>query len=137
MFPIQLYLIESIFSAYVIIVSRQERLGTSNYIMYPMLGQLFKINFFLQISELEEKVKNMQMLKFGRLVDLERLENVTVNRTAEELKERLRQQELQNANELAKWEVNICELRFIKVFITFFIIISLKLVNITIYSQNC
>jgi hypothetical protein len=47
----------------------------------------------------------MQMLKFGRLVDLERLENVTVNRTAEELKERLRQQELQNANELAKWEV--------------------------------
>jgi hypothetical protein len=62
---------------------------------------------FLQISELEEKVKNMQMLKFGRLVDLERLENVTVNRTAEELKERLRQQELQNANELAKWEVNV------------------------------
>jgi hypothetical protein len=47
----------------------------------------------------------MQMLKFGRLVDLERLENVTVNRTAEELKERLRQQELQNTNELAKWEV--------------------------------
>lgn len=47
----------------------------------------------------------MQMLKFGRLVDLERLENVTVNRTAEELKERLRQQELQNANDLAKWEV--------------------------------
>ncbi len=46
------------------------------------------------------------MLKFGRLVDLERLENVTVNRTAEELKERLRQQESQNANELAKWEVN-------------------------------
>ena len=45
------------------------------------------------------------MLKFGRLVDFERLENVTVNRTAEELKEKLRQQELQNANELAKWEV--------------------------------
>ena len=65
---------------------------------------------FLQISELEEKVKNMQMLKFGRLVDLERLENVTVNRTAEELKERLRQQELQNANELAKWEVNVNEI---------------------------
>ncbi|XP_028405556.1 cilia- and flagella-associated protein 44-like [Dendronephthya gigantea] len=60
-----------------------------------------------EISELEEKVKNMQMLKFGRLVDLERLENVTVNRTAEELKERLRQQELQNANELAKWEKKI------------------------------
>ena len=70
-----------------------------------LLDNVHKNNIFLQISELEEKVKNMQMLKFGRLVDLERLENVTVNRTAEELKERLRQQELQNANELGKWEV--------------------------------
>lgn len=49
----------------------------------------------------------MQLLKFGRLVDLERLENVTVNRTAEELKERLRKQELKNANELLKWEVHM------------------------------
>jgi hypothetical protein len=70
-----------------------------------LLDNVRKNNIFFQISELEEKVKNMQMLKFGRLVDLERLENVTVNRTAEELKERLRQQELQNANILAKWEV--------------------------------
>ena len=54
----------------------------------------------------------MQMLKFGRLVDLERLENVTVNRTAEELKEKLRQQELQNANDLAKWEVSASHVYF-------------------------
>ena len=48
----------------------------------------------------------MQMLKFGRLVDFERLENVSVNRIAEELKERLRQQEAQNTNQLLKWDVS-------------------------------
>lgn len=58
----------------------------------------------------------MQMLKFGRLVDFERLENVSVNRNAEELKERLRQQEFQNANEILKWEVS-------RKLLTFFLII--------------
>ena len=47
----------------------------------------------------------MLMLKFGRLVDLEKLENVTVNRTVEELKEKLRQQESKSAAEIAKWNV--------------------------------
>lgn len=61
----------------------------------------------MQIYELEEKVKSMQMLKFGRLVDFERLENVSVNRSAEELKERLRHQESQNARELTKWDVSL------------------------------
>lgn len=48
----------------------------------------------------------MLMLKFGRLVDLEKLENVTVNRTVEELKEKLRQQESKSAAEIAKWNVS-------------------------------
>ena len=60
----------------------------------------------LQIGELEEKVRNMLMLKFGRLVDLEKLETVTVNRTIEELKEKLRQQESKSAAEIAKWNVS-------------------------------
>jgi len=47
----------------------------------------------------------MLMLKFGRLVDLEKLETVTVNRTVEELKEKLRQQESKSAAEIAKWNV--------------------------------
>lgn len=51
-------------------------------------------------------MKNMQMLKFGRLVDLEKLENVTVNRTVEELKEKLRQAEYESAMEIGKWEVS-------------------------------
>lgn len=62
--------------------------------------------FLSQIGELEEKVRNMLMLKFGRLVDLEKLETVTVNRTVEELKEKLRQQESKSAAEMAKWNVS-------------------------------
>jgi len=61
---------------------------------------------FLQIAELEEKVQNMMMLKFGRIVDLEKLEKVTVSRTVEELKEKLRQQEIKSAQEIAKWDVS-------------------------------
>ena len=48
----------------------------------------------------------MQMLKFGRLVDLAKLETVSVNRTVEELKEKLRQEEMISAREIAKWDVS-------------------------------
>ncbi|XP_048588414.1 cilia- and flagella-associated protein 44-like isoform X2 [Nematostella vectensis] len=60
-----------------------------------------------RIDELEEKVRNMMMLKFGRLVDLEKLETVTVNRTVEELKEKLRQAESESARDVAKWDSKI------------------------------
>ena len=46
------------------------------------------------------------MLKFGRLVDLEKLETVSVNRTAEELKERLRGAEATSATEIDAWDVS-------------------------------
>lgn len=39
-------------------------------------------------------------------MDLEKLETVTVNRTVEELKEKLRQQESKSAAEIAKWNVS-------------------------------
>ena len=45
------------------------------------------------------------MLKFGRLVDLEKLETVSVNRVAEELKEKLRKQEAGNLREMKHWDV--------------------------------
>jgi len=45
------------------------------------------------------------MLKFGRLVDLEKLETVSVNRVAEELKEKLREQESGNLKEIHYWDV--------------------------------
>ncbi|XP_078590601.1 cilia- and flagella-associated protein 44-like isoform X5 [Branchiostoma floridae x Branchiostoma japonicum] len=55
------------------------------------------------IAELEEKCHTMMMLKFGRVVDLERLESLRVNRNIEELKEKLRANELKSAANLAKW----------------------------------
>ena len=48
----------------------------------------------------------MMVAKFGRPVDLEKLETVTVNRQQEELKEKLRQYEILCSNELVKWDVS-------------------------------
>lgn len=45
------------------------------------------------------------ILKFGRLVDLEALEQVTVNRQVEELKEKLRVTEIECSTDLKRWEV--------------------------------
>ncbi|XP_038057956.1 cilia- and flagella-associated protein 44-like isoform X2 [Patiria miniata] len=60
-----------------------------------------------RITELEEKCNEMMRQKFGRIIDLEKLETVGVNRTVEELKEKLRLNELTNANELLKWDSKI------------------------------
>ncbi|XP_074652110.1 cilia- and flagella-associated protein 44-like isoform X2 [Tubulanus polymorphus] len=63
--------------------------------------------FEQRISEMDEQCNHMMQQKFGRIVDLEKLEQVTVNRNLEELKERLRQKEADCANEIAKWEDKI------------------------------
>jgi len=60
---------------------------------------------------LEEKCENMMMLKFGRIVDLEKLETVTVNRNIEELKEQVRRQENKNAREATRGQKKIDELK--------------------------
>jgi len=44
------------------------------------------------------------MLKFGRLVDLEKLETVSVNRVAEELKAKLEEQAKSNSKEISEWD---------------------------------
>ncbi len=59
-----------------------------------------------RITELQEKCDEMMRLKFGRIIDLEKLETVGVNRTVEELKEKLRLNEFTNADALQKWEVS-------------------------------
>lgn len=41
-------------------------------------------------KELDEKCQEVQMLKFGQIINLETLEQMSVNKTAEELKERLK-----------------------------------------------
>ncbi|XP_077985504.1 cilia- and flagella-associated protein 44-like isoform X2 [Glandiceps talaboti] len=60
-----------------------------------------------KIGELEEKCNEMMMLKFGRIVDLEKLETVGVNRNIEELKEKLRINEFAHAEELLKLQEKI------------------------------
>ena len=44
----------------------------------------------LHNKELDEKCSEVQMLKFGQVINLETLEQMSVNKTAEELKERLK-----------------------------------------------
>ena len=59
----------------------------------------------LYVSTLEEKCKEMMMLKFGRVVDLEQLENVTVNKLAEELQRKIKEQEKTANKELTELKV--------------------------------
>ena len=66
---------------------------------------------------MQEQCDKMMMQKFGRIVDLEILETVTVNRQLEELKEKLRLLELQCARETAKWDVSTLQQIFIKNYI--------------------
>lgn len=48
------------------------------------------------------------MAKFGCIVDLEKLETITVNRNIEELKEKLRLTEITNSEEISDWIVSRC-----------------------------
>ncbi|XP_078493244.1 cilia- and flagella-associated protein 44-like isoform X2 [Ciona intestinalis] len=64
-----------------------------------------------RIEQLEEKCEHMMMLKFGRIVDLDKLDSVTINKNVEELKEQVRRQEVKNTTELLKRQRRIDELR--------------------------
>ena len=61
--------------------------------------------FEARISEMEDACNKMMLQKFGRIVDLEKLETVTVNRSIEELKEKLRTLEVTHSSDVKKWEV--------------------------------
>lgn len=58
-----------------------------------------------EIEDLSEFCNGEMVAKFGRVVDLEVLEQVTVNRQLEELKERLHLAELECEQELLQWQV--------------------------------
>ena len=62
--------------------------------------------FEAKITEMDAKCNEEMILKFGRLVDLEELEQVTVNRQVEELKEKLRTTEIECSADLKRWEVS-------------------------------
>ena len=62
--------------------------------------------FDRKIEEMEEQCNELMVGKFGRIVDLEKLETITVNRTIEELKEKMRNTEMKCSEELSRFDVS-------------------------------
>lgn len=66
-----------------------------------------------KLAEMQRKVTDVyeylfifsQLLKFGREVDLEKLEKLGINKTVDELRERLLKDELKRAREIEEYEV--------------------------------
>nr|XP_034970286.1 cilia- and flagella-associated protein 44 isoform X2 [Zootoca vivipara] len=68
-------------------------------------------DMMLKIDRLEEKCNELMMLKFGRLVNLEALQTLSVNTNLEELRMKMMEKEQAQAAELRKWEDKIVDLR--------------------------
>ncbi|ORY52261.1 WD40 repeat-like protein, partial [Neocallimastix californiae] len=60
-----------------------------------------------RIVELEKKAYDVQMLKFGQIIDLEKLERMGVNKNAEDLKEKLNKKENKYSIELNNWDKKV------------------------------
>ncbi|XP_073164587.1 cilia- and flagella-associated protein 44 isoform X2 [Lepidochelys kempii] len=65
----------------------------------------------IRIQRLEENCNQLMLMKFGRVVDLEALQTLSVNTNLEELKIKMMEKEHMQAQELKKWEEKIFELR--------------------------
>lgn len=57
------------------------------------------------LLELEEECNRMMMLKFGRMVDFEAVQERSVNINLEELGVEIMQKEYEHSQELKEWEV--------------------------------
>nr|XP_042115263.1 cilia- and flagella-associated protein 44 isoform X3 [Peromyscus maniculatus bairdii] len=64
------------------------------------------------IHKMEETVRDLMISKFGRVIDLEALQTLSVNTTLEELKIKKLRKELSNAKELRMWEEKIAQVRW-------------------------
>ncbi|XP_060090627.1 cilia- and flagella-associated protein 44 [Heteronotia binoei] len=64
-----------------------------------------------RIEKLEEKCNQLMMMKFGRIVDLEALQTLSVNTNLEELRMKMMEKEQLHASELKNWDARIYELR--------------------------
>jgi hypothetical protein len=60
-----------------------------------------------RIAELEGRAYDVQMLKFGQLIDLSVLDRMGSNKGAEDLKEALKKQEVQHQLEIDEWNQKI------------------------------
>ncbi|KAM6162750.1 cilia- and flagella-associated protein 44 [Erethizon dorsatum] len=64
------------------------------------------------IEKMEQTVRQLMVSKFGRVIDLEALQTLSVNTTLEELKIKKLQKELMNAKEMNMWEQKIAQARW-------------------------
>ncbi|KAM3935997.1 cilia- and flagella-associated protein 44 [Leptodactylus fuscus] len=62
-----------------------------------------------KIQGLEEKCRQQMMMKFGRLVDLEALQTLSVNTNLEELKVKSAERQEEMDREIALWEIKVME----------------------------
>jgi hypothetical protein len=60
-----------------------------------------------KLDELDARARDVQMLKFGQLIDLERIESVGVNKAAEELRERAKAIETSQMATLRSWQEQV------------------------------
>uniref|UniRef100_A0A8C6F6C3 Cilia- and flagella-associated protein 44 n=1 Tax=Monodon monoceros TaxID=40151 RepID=A0A8C6F6C3_MONMO len=64
------------------------------------------------IQKMEETVSQLMVSKFGRVINLEALQTLSVNTTLEELKIKKLRKELSNAKEMKMWEEKIAQVRW-------------------------
>ncbi len=59
----------------------------------------------LRVLELQAKARDVQMLKFGQIVDLDKLEKLGSNKAADDLKEKLQKEDYKRMKEIEEVEV--------------------------------
>jgi alpha-amylase/alpha-mannosidase (GH57 family) len=59
-----------------------------------------------KLSELEARARDVQLLKFGQIIDLEKLERLGINRNADELREKIQKEDQKRLHELEEWDVS-------------------------------
>ncbi|KAJ3045333.1 Cilia- and flagella-associated protein 44 [Rhizophlyctis rosea] len=64
-----------------------------------------------KLQELSSRATDVQMLKFGQIIDLEKLERMGVNRIADELRDKLAKEDVKRMRELGGWDEKINELK--------------------------
>ncbi|KAJ3210900.1 Cilia- and flagella-associated protein 44 [Dinochytrium kinnereticum] len=64
-----------------------------------------------KLSELEMRATDVQMLKFGKIIDLEKLERMGVNKNADELREKLQKEDNKRSKEVEVFEARTNRLK--------------------------
>ncbi|KAJ3173567.1 Cilia- and flagella-associated protein 44 [Geranomyces variabilis] len=64
-----------------------------------------------KLQELEARAVDVQMLKFGQIIDLEKLERMGVNKNADELREKLAKEDVKRLKEVEDLQAEVVKLR--------------------------